>query len=58
MQGTQEVQVRSCQGQEDPLEQDLATDSSIVAWKITWTEKPGKLQTIGSQRVRHDGEKQ
>ena len=30
----------------------------IVAWKITWTEKPGRLQTIGSQRVRHDGEKQ
>ena len=41
-------------GQEDPLEKGMATHSSILAWKITWTEKPGGLQSIGSQRVRHD----
>ena len=37
-----------------PLEKDMATDSSILAWKISWTEEPGGLQSIGSQRVRHD----
>ena len=40
--------------QEDPLEKELATHSSIVAWEIPWTEEPGRLQSVGSQRVRHD----
>ena len=40
--------------QEDPLEKDLSTHSSILAWRIPWTEEPGKLQSIESQRVRHD----
>ena len=39
-------------GQEDPLEEDMATNSSIFAWRIPWTEEPGRLQPIGSQRVR------
>ena len=43
-----ETQVRSL-GQEDPLEKEMATHSSILAWKITWTEKPGRLQSMGSQ---------
>ena len=41
-------------GGEDPLEKEMANHSSILAWKIPWTEKPGRLQTMGSQRVRHD----
>ena len=41
-------------GQEDPLEEGMATHSSLLAWRILWTEKPGGLQTIGSQRVRCD----
>ena len=41
-------------GQEDPLEREMATHSSILAWKIPWTEEPGRLQSMGSQRVRHD----
>ena len=41
-------------GREDPLEKEMATHSSILAWKIPWREKPGRLQTTGSQRVRHD----
>ena len=41
-------------GQEDPLEKEMATHSSILAWKIPWTEEPGRLQSMGSQRVRHD----
>ena len=41
-------------GQEDPLEKEMATHSSILAWRIPWTEEPGGLQSIGSQRVRHD----
>ena len=41
-------------GQEDPLEKGMATHSSILAWKIPWTEEPGKLQSIGLQRVGHD----
>ena len=49
----QETWVRSL-GQEDPLEKEMATHSSILAWKIPWTEKPGRLQSVGSQRVRHD----
>ena len=41
-------------GQEDPLEKEMATHSSTLAWKIPWTEEPGRLQSMGSQRVRHD----
>ena len=41
-------------GREDPLEKEIATHSSILAWKIPWTEEPDKLQSMGSQRVRHD----
>ena len=41
-------------GWEDPLEKDIATHSSILAWKIPWTEDPGRLQSMGSQRVRDD----
>ena len=41
-------------GQEDPLEKEMATHSSILAWRIPWTEEPGRLQSTGSQRVRHD----
>ena len=40
-------------GQEDPLEKGMATQSSILAWRIPWTEEPGLLQSMGSQRVRH-----
>ena len=39
---------------EDPLEEGMATHSSILAWEILWTEAPGGLQSMGSQRVRHD----
>ena len=49
----QETGVQSL-GQEDPLEEGMATHSSIFAWEIPWTEEPGQLQSIGSQRVRHD----
>ena len=41
-------------GQEDPLEEEMLAHSSILAWKIPWTEEPGGLQSIGSQRVRLD----
>ena len=41
-------------GQEDPLEKEIATHSSILAWEIAWTEEPGGLQSKGSQRVGHD----
>ena len=41
-------------GQEDPLEKDMAAHSSTLAWKIPWTEEPGRLQSMGSQRVGHD----
>ena len=41
-------------GQEDPMEEGMATHFSILAWRIPWTEKPGRLQSIRSQRVRHD----
>ena len=41
-------------GQEDPLEKEMVTHSRILAWKIQWTEEPGKLQSVGSQRVRQD----
>ena len=49
----QETKVRTL-GQEDPLEEGKATDSSILAWRIPWTEEPGGLQSMGSQRVGHD----
>ena len=42
-------------GWEDPLEEGMATHSSLLAWKIPWTKEPGGLQSMGSQRVRHDG---
>ena len=48
-----ETGVRSL-GWEDPLEKEMATHSSTLAWKIPWTEKPGRLQSMGSQRVGHD----
>ena len=41
-------------GQEDPLEKEMAIHSSTIAWKIPWTEEPSRLQSMGSQRVRHD----
>ena len=41
-------------GWEDPVEKGTATDSSILAWRILWTEEPGGLQSMGLQRVRHD----
>ena len=41
-------------GLEDPLEKGLATHSSIIAWRIPWTEEPGRLETMGLQRVGHD----
>ena len=49
----QEMWVQSL-GQEDPLENGMATHSSILAWRIPWTEEPGGLWSKGSQRVRHD----
>ena len=49
----QETQVQSL-GWEDPLEKGMAAHSSILAWRIPWTEDPGKLQSMGSQRVRHN----
>ena len=49
----QETQVQSLD-QKDPLEKGMATNSSILAWEILWTEKPGGLQFIGSQRVGHN----
>ena len=48
-----ETQVRSL-GWEDPLEKEMATHSSTLVWKIPWTEEPGRLQSMRSQRVRHD----
>ena len=48
-----ETRVQSL-GQEDPLEKEVATHSSILAWRIPWTEELGRLQFMGSQRVRHD----
>ena len=48
-----ETQVQSL-GQEDPLQKKLATHSSILAWRILWTEEPGRLQSLGSQRIGHD----
>ena len=53
MQETHETLVGSL-GCEDPLERGMAPNSSILAWRISWTEEPGGLQPIGSQRVGHD----
>ena len=49
----QEMRVRSL-GQEDPLEEEMATPSSSLAWKIPWTEELGRLQSMSRQRVGHD----
>ena len=49
----QETWVRSL-GREDPLEKEMATHSSTLAWKVPWTEEPGRLQSMGSQRVGCD----
>ena len=49
----QEMWVQSL-GEEDPLEKEVATHSSILVWEIPWTEKPGRLQCMGLQRVRQD----
>jgi len=53
MQEMQEMRVEFLV-REDPLEEEMATHSSILAWEIPWTEEPGGLQSMGSQRVRHD----
>ena len=53
MQELQETRVQSL-GEEDPLEEGMATHSSILAWRIPRTEEPGGLQSVGSQRVGHD----
>ena len=56
--GGSEVKASACNagdlGQEDPLEKEMATHSSILAWRIPWTEEPGGLQSTGSQRVGHN----
>ena len=53
MQETQETPVQSL-SQEDLLEKGMATHSSILTWRIPWTEEPGGLQSMGSQRVKHN----
>ena len=53
MQKTEETWILS-PGWEDPLEEEMATHSSILAWRIPWRKKPGRVQPMGSQRVRHD----
>ena len=53
MQETQETWVRYL-GWEDPLEEGMATHYNILAWRIPWTEEPGRLQSIALQRVKHD----
>ena len=53
MPAMRETRVQSL-GQEDPLEKEMAAHSCTLAWKIPWMEEPGRLQSIGSQRVRHD----
>ena len=53
MQELQETQIQSL-GQEDPLEEEMAAHSSILAWRIPWIEEPGRLQSMGSQRVGYD----
>ena len=49
----QEIQVQSL-GPEDPLKKGMATHSGILAWRIPWTEEPGRLQSMGSQRIGHN----
>ena len=49
----QETQVQSLD-RDDPLEERMASQSSVLAWEIPWTEETGRLQSMGSQRVRHD----
>ena len=53
MQDIQQILVPSL-SQEDPLEKEMATQSRVLAWKIPWIEEPGRLQSMGSQRVGHD----
>ena len=53
VQETPETWIQSL-GREDPLDKEMATHSSILAWEIPWTEKPGELQFMGLQRVRHE----
>ena len=53
MKETEKTWVQSL-GQEDPLEESMATHSSTLAWRIPWTEEPGGLQSMGSQKVRHN----
>ena len=53
MQETQEMQFRSLD-QNDPLEEGMATHSNILAWRMPWTVEPGRLQSMGLQRVEHD----
>ena len=53
MQEAQEMWFQSL-GQEDPLEEEMATHTSILPWRIPWTEEPGGPQSMGSQRVRHN----
>ena len=53
MQQTHEMPVPTL-GQEDPLEKGMATHASILAWRIPWTEEPGRQQSMGLQRVRHN----
>ena len=49
----QETRVQSL-SQKEPLEKEMTTHPSILAWRIPWTEEPGKLQSMGSQRIRHN----
>ena len=53
MQEPQEKQVQSL-GQKDPLEEDTVIHTSILAWRLPWTEEPGRLQSTGSQRLKQD----
>ena len=53
MQERQKIWVLSL-GQKDPLEEEIATHFSILAWKILWTEEPGRLQSMGLQRIKHE----
>ena len=53
MQEKEEMQLPSL-GREGPLEEEMATRSSVLAWRVPWTQEPGGLQTTGSQRVGHD----
>ena len=53
MQETREMQVRSL-AREDPLEEEMATHSSVLAWEMTWTDEPGGLQSIESKRVGYN----